>query len=144
MNSDIPNISKLSPLAVVKTDKQLDAHLSSGISKQSDIRFSGLSESTNDSQSSNAGLNSDAKTTKSNTSLAEVKDAVDKANSLLQVVKRNLQFKVDDSTHEVVVKIVDGESGETVRQIPSEEMLALLKRMHEEDGQQGLMIQDRA
>jgi len=43
-----------------------------------------------------------------------------------------------------VVKVVDSETGDVVRQIPSEEMLAFIRRMQELDGQQGSMIQDRA
>ncbi|QPK65684.1 flagellar protein FlaG [Methylomonas sp. LL1] len=73
-----------------------------------------------------------------------VKEAVDQGNSLLQMAKRNLQFKVDEETNEQVVKIVDSDSGEVVRQIPTEEMLAFIRRMQELEGLQGSVLQDRA
>jgi flagellar protein FlaG len=78
-------------------------------------------------------------------SLDSVKKAADHGNTMLQSVNLSLQFKVDDSTKDVVVKIVDNETGKTVRQIPSEEMLAFIKRMQELDSKQkGAVIQDRA
>ncbi len=75
----------------------------------------------------------------------QLKQAVKDANSVFQQTQRNLQFKVDDETNELVVKIVDKESGDVIRQIPSEEMLSLIKRMQElETDQQGLVIRDKA
>ena len=40
---------------------------------------------------------------------------------------RNLQFKVDDNTGRVVVRVVDTVSGDVIRQIPSEELLRLAR-----------------
>jgi flagellar protein FlaG len=72
-----------------------------------------------------------------------VKTAATKGNSILQEINRNLEFQVDDSTQKVVVKIVDSKSGDVVRQIPTEEMLAFIKRMQEMEGDQGTLLQDR-
>jgi flagellar protein FlaG len=145
MNSDIPNILKLSPMAVVKTDMQIESRLSSGRKDETDVR---LAVSSNDLQISKANSKEEAanesKKSESASSRDLIKKAVDEGNSMLQAVNRNLQFKVDEDTKELVVKVVDSKSGELVRQIPSEEMLALIKRMQQLDGQQGLMIQDRA
>lgn len=144
MNSEIPTVLKLSPVTVVKADKQLEPRLSSAgtdVSSPHAVSSNGLQVSTVNSAEDPSN---DAKKAESNFSLDQVKKAVDEGNSFLQVVKRNLQFKVDEATDELVVKIVDSESGELVRQIPSEEMLAFIERLQEQDGQQGLMIQDRA
>jgi flagellar protein FlaG len=40
---------------------------------------------------------------------------------------RNLQFQVDDGTGQVVVRVVDADSGDVIRQIPSEELLRLAR-----------------
>jgi flagellar protein FlaG len=145
MNSDIPNILKLSPMAVVKTDMQVEPRLSSGRKEETGVP---LVVSSNDLQISKANSKEEAanesKKSESASSRDLIKKAVDEGNSMLQAVNRNLQFKVDEDTKELVVKVVDSKSGELVRQIPSEEMLALIKRMQQLDGQQGLMIQDRA
>ncbi len=43
--------------------------------------------------------------------------AVSDIQSFVQSVKRNLNFSIDDSSGQVVVKVIDGDSGEVVRQI---------------------------
>ncbi|AVR69017.1 MULTISPECIES: flagellar protein FlaG [Pseudomonas aeruginosa group] len=55
--------------------------------------------------------------------------AVSDIQSFVQSVKRNLNFSIDDSSGQVVVKVIDGDSGEVVRQIPSEEVLKLAARL---------------
>jgi len=40
-------------------------------------------------------------------------------------------FSVDDSSGQVVVKVIDGESGKLIRQIPSEELLRLSERLED-------------
>ncbi|WP_241729903.1 flagellar protein FlaG [Pseudomonas sp. SST3] len=71
------------------------------------------------------------------TSPAEAKDQentadlVEKFRSQMQRIQRDLSFSVDDSTGDVVVRVIDGESGRIVRQIPSEEILRLTERLDE-------------
>jgi len=71
------------------------------------------------------------------TSPAEAKDQentadlVEKFRSQMQHIQRDLSFSVDDSTGDVVVRVIDGESGKVVRQIPSEEILRLTERLDE-------------
>ncbi|MDT4288728.1 flagellar protein FlaG [Methylomonas sp. MO1] len=145
MNSEISNVLKLSPVTVAKADKQTDEKSFAGARVDADKRNPGVSALQNDSTVSSSVSNQDQdKQNEVKPSFDSVKKAADKGNSLLQSVNRNLQFKVDDSTKELVVKVVDSETGDVVRQIPSEEMLAFIRRMQELDGQQGSMIQDRA
>jgi len=47
---------------------------------------------------------------------------------------RDLQFSIDDSTGRTLVKVVDSETDKVIRQIPSEEALALAKRMEDNLG----------
>lgn len=58
-------------------------------------------------------------------------DLVEKLRSQMQHIQRDLSFSVDDSTGDVVVRVIDGESGKIVRQIPSEEILRLTERLDE-------------
>lgn len=71
----------------------------------------------------------------------ELNEAVTELQSRLQNVQRDLNFSVDDSTGEVVVKVIDGESGKVVRQIPSEEVLKLAQQL---DGVRSLMFETKA
>ncbi|MCQ4258386.1 flagellar protein FlaG [Stutzerimonas stutzeri] len=58
-------------------------------------------------------------------------DLVERFRSQVQSIQRDLSFSVDDSTGDVVVKVIDGDSGKVVRQIPSEEILRLTERLDE-------------
>lgn len=148
MNSEIPSILKLSHVTVGKADKQFEPRPSSGGKDEKDIQASLSLVPTDGLQVSNINTTeekiSDSKKAESKLSMDVVKKAVDEGNSILQVVKRNLQFKVDETTRELIVQVVDSDSGDLVRQIPSEEVLAFIERMQKLEGQQGLMIQDRA
>lgn len=69
---------------------------------------------------------------------AELDAAVKNANDTGQLLKRKLSFSVDDATERVVVKILDEESGEIVRQVPPQEMLKIaahLKQLREMNDQ---------
>lgn len=58
-------------------------------------------------------------------------EVVDKLNEVLEVTNRQLQFRVDDESQRTVISVLDQESGEKIRQIPSEEVLRLVSRMQE-------------
>lgn len=61
----------------------------------------------------------------------DVSRRVDELNDLTQSIRRTLQFQVDEDTGSTVITVKDTESGEVIRQIPSEELLALTRRMTE-------------
>jgi len=56
---------------------------------------------------------------------AELEQAVTDIREFVQSSKRNLDFSIDDSTGRVVVKVIATESGEVIRQLPSEAALKL-------------------
>ena len=68
---------------------------------------------------------------------AELRNAVDHLNELARSVRRELQFSVDEGTGRTVIKVIDSESEEVVREIPPEEILALIARF--EDFNNGLI-----
>ena len=71
-------------------------------------------------------------------STSELEVAVESANEIGQMLKRTLNFSVDQGTDRIVVKIVDEESGEVVRQVPPQEMLRIaahLKQLREMNDQ---------
>lgn len=65
------------------------------------------------------------------TNRSKLNDVIAGLQSQMQDIQRDLSFSVDDSTGDVVVKVIDGESGKVVRQIPSEEILRLTERLDE-------------
>ncbi len=71
----------------------------------------------------------------------DVDQAAQKINEALQTVSQKLEFSVDKDTEAVVVKVMDKETGEVIRQIPSEELLKIAKAL---DKLQGLLVKDQA
>lgn len=53
---------------------------------------------------------------------------VDNLNQYAQSLKRNLQFSVDEESDRTVIRVVDSETKQVIRQIPSEEMLSIARR----------------
>lgn len=64
----------------------------------------------------------------------QLADLADRLNERMQMMRRSLRFNVDDASGRVVVKVVDQDSGEVIRQIPSEEVLAMMKHINDVDG----------
>jgi len=67
-----------------------------------------------------------------------VDKAVERLNDIVQTVRRELRFSVDEESGRSVVKVIDSETNETIRQIPAEEILELSNRLQE--SQSGLVI----
>lgn len=61
----------------------------------------------------------------------QLEDAMSSIQEFVQSVRRNLDFQLDDSSGKVVVKVTDSESGDVIRQIPSEEALKLAESLQE-------------
>jgi len=125
MSSEIHNNLTLSTILPVASDASAQVNSSSG--------------SNSNVQVLNATPNS------TNTpSLKTVKAAADQSNQFLQSSNLSVQYSVDKTTNETVIKVVDS-SGKLVRQIPSTEMLDFVKRLQDmEDKQKGTVIQTSA
>jgi len=78
----------------------------------------------------------------------ELEDVVSKLQDYVQSVQRDMQFQIDDATGRVIVQVIDSNSQEVVRQIPSEEMLAIARHLAEaienNSGQKGFFIELKA
>ncbi len=62
---------------------------------------------------------------------AQLEQAVSDIQDYVSKAQRNLEFSIDDTTHKVVVKVIATESGDVIRQIPSETVLMLAQRLQE-------------
>ena len=150
MNSEISNVSKLVPMTVLKTVKPSDdkaqKEQAQNAAPVSLSAADSLAAEINSAAIDRAAIQEEKQRADKKASLELVRKAADEGNSLLQATSRNLEFKVDDSTQEVVVKVIDSETGDVVRQVPSEQILELVKRLKEFEGRysQGAFVQDRA
>lgn len=64
----------------------------------------------------------------------DISKTVDDMNSLLQEMKRNISFSVDEDLGDSLIIVKDSESDEVIRQIPSEELVVLRKKMDDVAG----------
>ena len=55
--------------------------------------------------------------------------AVKQLNSYVQSINRNLEFNIDNDSGKTVVKVIDAETDELIRQIPNEEALIIARQL---------------
>lgn len=61
-------------------------------------------------------------------------ELVNKVTGVVQKLGTKVSFSYDDRTPNPVIKVMDDESGEEIRQIPREEMLHLMSKLREVSG----------
>ncbi|TWI47046.1 flagellar protein FlaG [Pseudomonas duriflava] len=66
--------------------------------------------------------------------LEQLKSATSEMNAFASSVGRNINFSLDESTEQIVVKVIDRASGDLIRQIPSEEALRVAENIKEMRG----------
>ena len=72
----------------------------------------------------------------------DVSAAVKKMNDAMLGSSQSLQFSIDEDSKDIVVKVIDQNTKEVVRQIPSKEALQIAKSI--DKMQQGLLINQTA
>lgn len=75
-------------------------------------------------------------------SSAQLKNVVSDANQVFKQSNMSLEFSVDTETQNTIVKLIDTETGDLVRQFPSKEMLAIASAIGQ--FQQGLLLEQKA
>ena len=83
----------------------------------------------------------------------QLQAAVAKVSSYVQSLSRSLDIRSDDRTGDTVIKVFDKSTDELIRQIPSEEVLAISAAISEqldvlklmgEEGARGLLLETRS
>jgi len=77
------------------------------------------------------GKNSDQLTEQPSAAQKAHQNEYEKFNQITQSVSRKLSFQVDDYSGKTVVKVIDKETDELIRQFPPDELLTLTKRLKE-------------
>jgi len=73
-------------------------------------------------------------------STEEVLEAVQNLNDFVQNTRKELNFSVDEQTGRTVVKVIDHETKDVIRQIPAEEILEVARRVAEENDEKGNLL----
>ncbi len=63
----------------------------------------------------------------------QLDDAVTKLNDYVQTVQRDLQFEVNNDLGQTIVRVVDQETQEVIRQIPDEVALRLAENLQQDE-----------
>lgn len=70
----------------------------------------------------------------------QVQKAIESVKQMIEARAPNsLSFSIDDATGKTIVRITDAETGEMIRQIPSEEMLEISRSL---DKLQGMLLRE--
>lgn len=73
---------------------------------------------------------------------SQLQTAVDSINRAMKQSSSNVEFSIDNNTKQTVIKVVESQTGEVIRQFPSEAVIAIAKQI--DSVQQGLLIKQEA
>lgn len=75
-------------------------------------------------------------------SIAQLQRLINSMNKAIQQNNSNLEFSMDSESQRILVKLIDTSTGDVIRQIPSEEVLAIAESIKQM--QQGLFLNKKA
>jgi flagellar protein FlaG len=67
-------------------------------------------------------------------------DAIEKANRAISGANRRFEFSIHEKTKEIMVKVIDSDTNQVVREIPPEKILDMVAKMWE---MAGLIVDER-
>lgn len=70
-----------------------------------------------------------------------IEQAVEKIQETVNNMAQNLRFSIDEDTGKTVVKVMDAQTQEVIRQIPTQEAISIARTL---DKLQGLLLNDEA
>lgn len=71
---------------------------------------------------------------------AFLQSSIDRVNYTFETQRRSVRFKIHDRTNEVMVKIIDADTEEVIREIPPEKLMDMFANMLE---LAGLLVDER-
>lgn len=67
-------------------------------------------------------------------------NAIEKANRAISVANRKFEYSIHEKTKEIMIKVIDSDTNEVVREIPPEKVLDMVAKMWE---MAGLVVDER-
>lgn len=119
------NLTQNTQPAVVRRSEELQAESNNENSSNSRaVSRSNFRETPNVSEprADNNGIGEEA-------SVQDIENAVSEVRDFVQSQRTNLNFSFNDDSNRSIVQVTDSDTGELIRQIPSEEVLALSDRI---------------
>jgi flagellar protein FlaG len=125
INSNTVQLANYSGLS--KVDSVVQPTFDMTNPEQAKLDESSLVKAVNESESSDSAANKVPDET-------QLKQVAADLNDMVAMMQKGLKFSVDDDSGKQVIKVQDIESGDIIRQIPSEEALALAQKLSEVSG----------
>ncbi|MDF2523101.1 MAG: flagellar biosynthesis protein FlaG [Clostridiales bacterium] len=69
-----------------------------------------------------------------------VLDAIERANKAISVSSRKFEYAIHEKTKEIMIKVIDADTNEIIREIPPEKVLDMVAKMWE---MAGLIVDER-
>lgn len=82
-----------------------------------------------------------AQTNKTDPTRQEVEEAVKAVAEFVKPINSSIEFNLDEESGRTIVKVIDIETKDVIRQFPSEEMLSIAKAL---DTMKGLLLRQQA
>lgn len=81
-------------------------------------------------------------TNPNNMSISEkaIIEAIEKANKVLDGANKSFEFSIHAKTHQIMVKVINSDTKEVIREIPPEKILDMVAKMWE---MAGIMVDER-
>ncbi len=73
---------------------------------------------------------------------AQLQSALDKVNQAMLQANTGVEFSIDQSSDRTLIKVVDTKTGDTIKQFPSKEMIAISQSI--DQFQKGLLLKQKA
>lgn len=70
-----------------------------------------------------------------------VEIVVNRVNDLIQNIRRELRFTLEEESGKTIIKVIDAESGDIIRQLPSEQLLDLARNLEQAGG---ILLKEKA
>jgi len=74
---------------------------------------------------------------------AQVQSAVDNINRAMRQSNANVEFSIDQDSKRTVIKVIESNTGDVIRQFPSEEILSIAHAIDQMQ-QRGLLLKQEA
>jgi flagellar protein FlaG len=120
----------------IRSQETVAEPASDKITRLSELKEAESASASNTEQAESRSLEQKSETSGDQTKLTreDVEEMVEALEDFANTVQTRLNFSIDDDTEDVVVKIMDKETDEVIKQFPAEEILELREKMQDLSG----------
>lgn len=113
------SVERAADVSTVSTSAQIERQVATSVEQDATGAYNG---------------NEEAQAAAAQQNAQRIESAVKRANNTMRMTKTSCQFQYHEETNRVSIKVIDKDTEEVIREIPSEEALELIQRMWEMAG----------